>query len=720
MSKFSRKENTNANTLSTVIQNIDSELTNVGSAAQVSGISVEEFGAAGADSQVFADAEHAFEEAHNAISAAIGDGIRVGGTDIKVSDVGLEAAAVLAMWGDNLQDYAQSAVNKPSISTEGVKVIDATYNGGAGAIDLRDQPSTEAFDNQSMSGFKHKSYVFNALAATQDAFSELFFKTIVLTPDELGLDMEVRQTTVMNDVRRSIVGDTTDFGKRSLVDALVDHTILENASNEVIPVIDADENAAGKFVPKSLVPYKTREVNGQELTTSYLATGVKMDLLALSMGAGHVDGAIADSTDALDATMSLAEIVIAVANGAGDKTEVFALDVNHLPSTSFKEALEGKSRDMYLNFSSQSLVLRGATTTVAGVEADNLAALRTGNYHLRLGIKMSGTVNLESGDLEVTPFNVERISLVDEHGDTISMASGAGQTAVADINVSVIGYRLNATRAMTNYRTRGTIVDSTTDKFRYTVRHGAPITALTPVNAKSTDDLKDLVATARTTIANNAVTTLLNYMSVLESTVALAKENGADPVVPGAGAAIIKPHFDRIVLDVEAQINSISTHEKAEDLRALLVDTIRSAAYRMLEDSNYGAALQIESMGSEVKPTLAIGTDPVLQRHIMYTGDERTLAEGMNPKIATTPDARMKNLIVLTFVRDGNDGADPLSFGSHAYMPEAISTVQINRGGSLRGETQVQPRSTHIPHLPAAVVIEVQNLEKLLQSAAGQ
>ncbi|MBN22689.1 MAG: hypothetical protein CL678_15500 [Bdellovibrionaceae bacterium] len=174
------------------------------------------------------------------------------------------------------------------------------------------------------------------------------------------------------------------------------------------------------------------------------------------------------------------------------------------------------------------------------------------------------------------------------------------------------------------------------------------------------------------------------------------------------------PFFEEIDLDVSTVLNSIKTHEKAADISAALVNAIRDLGYRMVRDSGYRQAVEMLTGGVAEETTLVIGTDQVLERFLMVSGDTRTTGIGLVPKVVSSPDTRMVNKIVLSLSRPGESEIDGLSPGVFAWVPELASTTQVTRNGATAKEPTVQPRSRHINTLPVMAVINVIGLTEAL------
>ena len=668
------------------------------------------------DDNARSDLEMSFESNSNEIKHILEENL---GEGFAVTQVGLEAAAIAALANGNPAVYAQRAM---SVSVEGNTSLPAF--GSAGSMDFRLSPSSEAFDESELRKFAPHSIVFNALAAVQDPFAEAFFPTYVMSPDNAGAEVSVQRTMVFNEVTRSATGSITNFGKVNLVDAVQDASILENQTTDLVPVYLADDSRAEFFVDTDVLAPADVKVDGDEFKTSALRVDAQMDLVSLATGPNRINSQI-DSTDSIDGRVELKTVYVLVRDAANQadpatgESDVLEIQVKGLPRTTFQPTAEGDSREMALTFANNAVLLASDTKAVDQSKADALAGLN--DYVASLDMKLNGTLNVETGALEINASPLRVNGLVDASGAQISTTQGDGKAAIDSFSMEVIGYKLDARLTNANRRTRGILIDRTEVKERYTVPLGAPISAPQPIHGSSdqASDLRALVTTARTRTSNNAVTTLLNYVDSLRSTVARATATGTAPQVQGIGRLLVKRYFQEETIDAAAVINSTKSHEKASDFSAILVDAIRQIAYKMMDRSNYAAALEMETGGTSVKPKLIIGTDHVIAQHIMVSGDERTASIGMDFEVVSSPDARMSGKIVLGFGRGASGKPDALGFGTHFYMPELTSTAQVSRDNATTKETQVQPRDLHVPHLPVMGVINVSNIDKVFTDYIG-
>ncbi|MDR8378306.1 hypothetical protein FPK36_23450, partial [Acinetobacter baumannii] len=81
----------------------------------------------------------------------------------------------------------------------------------------------------------------------------MFYPTTVVPPEQGGLDITVRRTLVHNAIQHSNTGKATNWNRKNLVDAAMDHTILADESTSLVPVVLANGSNADMFIAEALV-----------------------------------------------------------------------------------------------------------------------------------------------------------------------------------------------------------------------------------------------------------------------------------------------------------------------------------------------------------------------------------------------------------------------------------------------------------------------------------
>ena len=628
-------------------------------------------------------------------------------------DFQLEAAAIIAAASGDLVKYSSEAYKTDLKVTDAVSIA----GGVNGDFDYLDRVvSAEAFSEQELRAQLPLSVAYNFLASRQNEFGEAFFPTQTLTPDQAALLLKVRKYNVFEQVRHSTTGSVTDFKWRNLVEAARDASILANETTLIVPIFTGTNDAAwagdGNFAyfmdDAYITGGYTKTIDGYTVATRPLRIGTELDLIGISQHPGLIGQA--DHSDAIDAKATLAAIYVSVDNGT-DPAETFKFVTSQLPRSEFNKTPEGNYREIGLQFATDSLFLDTDTLTIAGAASTAMNAV-SGGDKAKLTLEVSGRINTETGRTNVYASNVSCV-VVDDQGVVVSNAASA-------YSYTVVGYDLTARRSNANRRSQGLLASPTEEEERYVIPLGSPITSTSPVGTnRDAADLQTLVNITRVRNSNNAVTTLLNYADTLRSYV-VNNGAGVKASVQGLGRHLVTPTFVEMssvagnALDLPATINSLTSAERYADISAALVNAIRDVASRLVRDSGYLQALDIVSGGQEMEYEVVIGTDQYISRFIMVSGDTRTLGNGMDCVIVTTPDNRMDNKIVVSLRRKNVQGYDPLSSGTMAYIPELASSIQTARNGATYKEATVQPRTLHIPVLPILGYIEVTGLSDVL------
>lgn len=623
----------------------------------------------------------------------------------------LEAATLAGMLATNPRSALTS---KPKNTASGAIVVLPSVNDG-----YMERPAiaAEAYDERENRNAQLYTIVYNLLASRQDDFGETFFPTIVVNPNEVGVTLSVRLFYVYNDFKRSVTGSLANYGRKNVVRAYADAEILKNELTRVYPVLrvgGADDNTA-VFVPSLLgTPWSVSVGGGISVTTSALKTDAKVDLLGLSQTNELLNSGIMGPSDTLDPSIRLESVYISVDDGTN--VDVIRVNTDSLPGATFTFAPQGNYRKMILNLDSDGIVLDSSTLTVTGSAPAVLTELASNSARIQLNI--TGNVTLDKGDAIV---NRGSVGLVALRNSTGQLVSGAAFTALEAklASAEVIGYTLYANRANSNIRQRGQLLDSQTEFRVISVPYRSPMSIIMPaVNAAGDDNsaLQTLITSTGIRVSNEAVSALIKADSTLDGYKAVADANGNLPEINAIGEFYVKPAYFTEAMNLSASVDSISSHERLKDIRAALVEKIRYYANAMYQSSEYKAAASVLTGNTGFRPTVVIGTDPVLYNYIMADGDLRTLGETFDVRVVSTLDSRVSGKIFITFsVFDPsrNTSINPLSFGNMLWSPELTVTMPVSRDGSVSRELIVAPRFLHIVNLPVLTKLTVTGLPQV-------
>lgn len=630
-------------------------------------------------------------------------------TGVRALDMASSAGAVAALAAGNPLAYAKRAISMESSVPAGTMLVEQDFTD----TDYRLKPAMEAFDEKELNDYMPYTIAFNVFASRQDEFSEKFYPTVVLPPDQPGIDMTLQRVLVFSEKRHPTTGAQMDFKKRNLTDAAVDPSVLADESTRLVPYRNPDDSTAANFIIEASHPGSVIRISDIDVPTAPLAFNRTINVIGLSQYGPLLGNGVYSNHDALDNRLNIDAIYMIPAVGE----PAVKLPTDGLPRSGFVKGPEGNGRDMLLNFPIRDIVINAQTRAIDTTMVDAFAAVVANNWTVRLSLQLAGNANLELGNVMVGAMGLQVTSIQNPDQSMVSTTSGAGATFKALVEAMVLGgYDLRASRTNSDRRTRGLLLDTTYEVERNTVPLGAPISvAKPPIDGNDASDLKALIAAARQRNSNMAVSKLFRYADHLERYTKGPRLLGEVPTVEGIARYAVVPFFERHVLNLEGMINSTESHKKAEDVSAVLINAIREVTYRAYRDSRIQTALdQLTGQSGEI-PSLIVGTDPVIVRHLMVAGDTRTFGSIFNgAEVVVSQDFRVRNKIILTFGRKSTDGPDALSFGCHAWMPELVGTLMVNRGGSTIRETMVQPRNLHFNNLPVMAILEIQNLSKVL------
>lgn len=574
-------------------------------------------------------------------------------------------------------------------------------------------PAMEAYDERENRETVIYSALYNANAPKQDQFAEAFFPSVVVSPDQLGFTISMRLINVQNDFKHNLTGNVVNqFGRKNIIQALIDPSILRSELTKCVPVL-RDENKT-HFVEASLIPPENLIVENEEVTTSFLKVGKPGNLISLSTTDALLKTGLMNTSDALDPSVMLQRIAMKLSD-----TEVISFDnLDSIPEANFVPGLQGNYRKMVLQLSTNNLRINQKTKLIDGSASTVLSAIVAAKASVRLSVRLSGDINVETGDYTIDASSVTVHEIKDEQGNVLSLTTGQGKTfADALANAAVVGFKLSARRTLSNFRQRGLMLDLTRQNMVYGVPLLAPITVartLTSGDQNDAADLGALVSATHIQMTNDAIATVLKAEKFLE---AYVETNGSivteDSEMLGAGRLLVSPYFKRATIDASTDLDSLTSSGRAGDIQSLLVNKVRDLAYNMFRDTGYKAAADMLAGGVATKPTVIVGTDPVIAAYLNVVGDTRTLGNEFDVRVVSTLNKDMKGKIIITFGQfDTNTGVpNPLHFGNAAWKPEITAILPLHRGGANSKEVIVQPSYLHVVNLPVMASVTVKNLD---------
>jgi hypothetical protein len=647
---------------------------------------------------------------HEGLSTAIESIVADLGLGYKLTPAQITAGSIAGMIAADPRHLLSRKTISSPVAMEGAVVVQTM--GAAEGMSER-AFGLEAYDERENRNASIYSIAYNMQSARQDEFGETFFPTLVLTPDQVGFGITVDLMTVFDATQHNIDGAFRDFGKKNIIRAVADASILKKEQTRVIPAV-RPQNAA-QFVDPAIVAPAAVIVEGQSITTAPLKIGKELNLISVGQTDALLATGVMDNTDTLDTFLNLKNVYVKF--GA----DVLRFNVSNLPLANFTYSTQNNYRVMTLNFETTSVLINRDTKQADGSALVDLAGVVAGNLIARVELKLTGSVNIETGKTSIYGNAVQTHVILDSTGQQLDQAVAPAAPVVAVINVGTIeGYDLTAFYTNINRRQRGQLIDVTKFTQLYAVPLRSPISAMHPAVVDASVDATDvqaLISATRIRVSNEAVSALIDAAGTLAQYVDAADVLGEGPDVLGVGRFFVRPTYFQETLDMATMVDSIKSFERAQDMQAALVNKLRDYAYRMYRDSEYKAAADALSGGISAVPVVIIGTDPVLARYLNVSGDLRTLGGEFDVRIVSTLDSRVAGKIFMTFGvfnEQRNTAPNPLNFGNMVWGPELVMTANLSRGNTYSKETVVQPRYAFVTHLPIMTTFVVNNVPAVL------
>ena len=634
-----------------------------------------------------------------------------------ISEAQLQAAKFAAVTMMDPTTFRNKKLKMPAASDDTISVP-ATALGIEDAIST-EVVSQEAFDGQSLTNTVYYSMVANFLAARQDAFGELFYPTITINPAMAGVTMEARIINTHDNFARDKNGTPSKgkFNKVNIVKAISDPDLLGYDKTRVVPVLRDGENDS-VFVKD--LKYVTN-VNGTNTLTAPLKIGTRVDLLGLSQTDAQLAKGNMDITDALDRRVNLTNIYFSI------NDDKFKFDVSNLPFSNFTYSTQDDAKDLSLSFTTESFILNTSSTKkVDGSTSSELASLAP-DHKIKLRLVMHGNGNTETADIAVYASSVELVDVTNAAGVSIDPTSQVYADIKAKVDaLKIEGYELEAYTTNSNLRNLGYIIGGDVTTIYYAVPNRTGISVLKPNGnvfdvENDANYISDQAAVQGLLASKHAVAAVQNY----ENTLRVIQENGGSGdglKLAGIGSYLVTPTYKAGTITMSEVVDSVRSKDRDADIKAALGAKIKNAVLAMYSESNYGPALKTYNGGVEGKIQVLIGTDPEIEQYLTSGEDKLDLGDKFEVNIASTPDARMRGKIYVTFGVMGaerNTQPHPLNFGNMFWAPEMTAVVdRTTGGGNAIKQLYTAPRFLHVTHLPVLARFTVVGLDEVTNKVA--
>jgi len=629
---------------------------------------------------------------------------------------GLAMASMIMAFGASPAEYMRQQVSfEQKAMPEGSTIANAT---GLEHDSITEFYSKESFDNQNLVDALFLSVGVNYKIARQGPAMDMMYRPLPMTPDQGAFDIEIPCLYVQNNVKHSADGTPSDFGLRRVLDAAIDHEILNDNATAIIP--GYNDTTKDNFVDTAIVAPFDKEEGRRVVKTSALKVNRTIQLFGL----GNVDNVQrvgqADYSEALDRNIGVATVFLRLGS------DTLAVDTRMAPYSRFYKGPEQGGRSVKLSFPVTLMELNKDSLNYLGEDLTTAVfqTIKDGKYNVRLKFTLNGEGDVERGTVNVSPTNVEVMSIYDELGALVSLTGTIGAGIVSGLQALVVsGWYPDARLTNSNHRYLGLQLNTRPVRERLLSRTRAPFFVPYPLGEERDQTILDQLTYVVGQYTNNeAIGTMIGYH---ERTMRLSNgglrgnltmgdfELNSKPI-EGISRWLINPYVVELNVDFR-NAQSTETANNVENACETLYNVLRSAAFDGLQASNYETVCRFVD-GGEIanKWRLAIVTSPKIKRFLTLQGDSRTLGADLPFQLESDIDNRMVGKLYMGLVRDG-DGFDPMSNGIMLLTPTMVTTITATRDNSPRKEAVVQPRFQHYQILPWLIKVNVAGVDELLE-----
>lgn len=598
----------------------------------------------------------------------------------------------------------------------------------------------ESFKDQDLTNIMAANVTWNLFAARQSKFAEALFPLITIPPDQLGIMVDIRTIYRQPDYRRSINGEPTPLGRKSILAAAYDGTILSNDSLKIIPNWreTGDESDTTKFfIEKTKVqPYSVqRESSGPNRTvqTSWLKPGVAVDVLAIDQDAeSFARSGSRDRTDILDPGVSLRKVLVEFTKGS-DKVYI-PFDLKFHPKNRFLPAQTANTKDMNIQFVDDGSFYIDAVSTVDanGNQQSVLDMFFPGSADKKntivVKLNMNGKLNVDTAIVNITN-NGKAILDVIRDENNVAIRSGAYFTSISGLfdDAKIVGYELFCRRDNANRREQGMQFDTQHWKQFFSVPFLSPLAAKGPHGNEATNEtvataIEDLLRINATKMENDAVNKLFEFDEQLASSYRPVLDGNGDlPVIQPIGCHLVRTTRLRKILNVEDFVDSRSSSERMADIREGLLSQIELIAKQLYRDSRLKGAIAHYENSPEGKVTVIVATDQLTASYLYRDGEPlRPIGESFDLKVVDTIQENMIGKMFITFASNASErasGPNPLTFGMTLWSPEQVFSIKgYSVNNTIIDMWQIAPRYERFMNLPVLAHVDVVGLPELVSN----
>lgn len=571
----------------------------------------------------------------------------------------------------------------------------------------------QSFSPINVDTFVAYSTAYNIAASKQSAFSELFYKSIMLDPTIASFDLEIKVIQTYTNNKAELGANPYEKGLRSLIKQISDGTSLVKEETKLYPINRAENESK---ILKDLA--WDQIVAGATESVAPLKSGEKIGLLSACVSTALAASGTQDGSDTLTTENRITDLFFSVTGDVSgeSKTDWLQLPIKVNSLNKFVRKVNGKATEMALG-ETFSLVfpVKELKAFVLGTGNGVLDEL-SDTLALKLEITLYGSLDIDTGNVVVDP-KVKLVDILDADGNVVTASIDADVVAIKDIfglaAKTAEGYSIECYRLNDNLRQKGQRITQNSYYCSFPLSYHAPRHVDTPAINFAGDqgdgNLETAVNYTGFEMDQVAIQNLLEYTDIVRQ---VAKAEYTDDElykIIGPAAYFVSPAEDRRNIDVSKILSTTSSSTFMKDLRAVISYQVREMVIKLAKDSVIRDALRVIAGDDTI--FVAVGVDESYASFV--DAESIDLPNNFKVVVEATSNTQMSNKVVVTLSKESSsaDKANILDRGWMVWYPDVAAKLQITEDGATKNTFVYIPGYTHINNMPVCGVIDISGME---------
>lgn len=562
---------------------------------------------------------------------------------------------------------------------------------------------------------------FGASITRQTEFVMGWYPPIMLDPNQAALEVKLNLLTVFNGaVHDTETGNMTQFSRRNVARAFENGNILNRYATLAMPIYSVDK--AAHFVDAATIAPRVESYGNRNILTSWLKFENDCNILGLATTAATLDTQGKPThRETLEPGTKLESILIS--SGA----DVIALPLLNLRTMNFIGSQQWDQQETIMQ-GNVTLGLSGSKlkTAAGGALTGPLKFLADNGLRIGVQVKLNGSINIETANANVGRPSFRLVSVEDITTNEVYEVGSATWTTVETAIKGLVaeGFKARPFKTNSTKREQGDRLNTRRFVFQYMVPYRDPVTVERMVNTKGDHDAQDLtnlMGLVKIRIENEAIDHMFEMFDLMRAYVDMNATDGTMNDLPGLAQFWTIPCFHEETLNLSDFVDSLKSHERAEDIQAFLVMKLRDISTRLLTFSQWKAAMIMQNNDTLPPPQINIATNPILARYLIAPGDMRTLGD-YDYVVTTTLNRRLQDKIALSFRIPGQEASNDVQIFGWGHLltsAEVVFASNMMRQNDYFSELQVQPRYDFLPMNLTGALLTVYGVKEVLGKIPG-